>query len=82
MLTGNRLSRIALNDAAYGLPGNAGFGRCYLVSTRHEILSNFDQNLTGTRLRLRKNLNKINPSRVRIPSQFITLCLDVEEKTN
>ena len=23
---------------------NAGFGRCYLVSTRHEILSNIDQN--------------------------------------
>ena len=42
-------------------PRNAGFGRCYLVSTRHEILSNIDRNLTGTRLRLRKNRNKINP---------------------
>ena len=51
-------------------PRNAGFGRCYLVSTRHEILSNIDRNLTGTRLRLRKNRNKINPARVRIPSQF------------
>ena len=47
-----------------------GFGRCYLVSTRHEILSNIDRNLTGTRLRLRKNRNKINPARVRIPSQL------------
>ena len=42
-------------------PRNAGFGRCYLVSTGHEILSNVDRNLTGTRLRLRKNRNKINP---------------------
>ena len=42
---------------------NAGFGRCYLVSTRHEILSNVDRNLTGTQLRLRKNRNKINPAR-------------------
>ena len=25
-------------------PRNAGFGRCYLVSTRHEILSNIDRN--------------------------------------
>ena len=41
-------------------PRNASFGRCYLVSTRHEILSNIDRNLTGTRLRLRKNRNKIN----------------------
>ena len=44
-------------------PRNAGFGRCYLVSTRHEILSNVDRNLTGTQLRLRKNRNKINPAR-------------------
>ena len=42
-------------------PRNAGFGRCYLVSTRHEIPYNIDWNLTGTRLRLRKNRNKINP---------------------
>ena len=54
-------------------PRNAGFGRCYLVSTRHEILSNIDRNLTGTRLRLRKNRNKINPARVRIPSQFYSV---------
>ena len=39
-------------------PRNAGFGRCYLGSTRHEILSNIDRNLTGTRLWLRKNLGK------------------------
>ena len=51
-------------------PRNAGLGRCYLVSTRHEILSNIDRNLTGTLLRLRKNRNKINPARVRIPSSF------------
>ena len=51
-------------------PRNAGFGRCYLVSTRHEIPYNIDRNLTGTRLRLRKNRNKINPARVRIPSQL------------
>ena len=31
-----------------------GFGRCYLMSARHEILSNIHRNLTGTRLRLRK----------------------------
>ena len=40
-------------------PRNAGFGQCYLVSTRHEILSNIGRNLTGTRLRLRKKRNKI-----------------------
>ena len=44
-------------------PKNAGFGRCYLVSTRDEILSNIDRDLTGTQLRLRKNRNKINPAR-------------------
>ena len=44
-------------------PKNAGFGRCYLVSTRHEILSNIDRNLTGTRLRLRKKFTEINKSR-------------------
>ena len=38
-------------------PRNAG---CYLVSTRHEILSNIDRNLTGTRLRLRKNRESAN----------------------
>ena len=53
----------------------ARFGQCYLVSTRHEILSNIDRNLTGTRLRLRKRReklkrNKIDPAWVRIPSQF------------
>ena len=31
-----------------------GFGRCYLMSARHEILCNIHRNLTGTRLRLRK----------------------------
>ena len=36
-----------------------------LSSTRNEILSNIDRNLTGTRLRPRKNRNKINPARVR-----------------
>ena len=36
----------------------AGLGRCYLVSTRQEILSNIDRNITGTRLRLRKKRNK------------------------
>ena len=29
-------------------PRNVGFSRCYLVSTRHEILSNIDRILTGT----------------------------------
>ena len=63
-------------------PRNAGFGRCYLVSTRHEILSNIDRNLTGTRLRLRKNRNKINPARVRIPSQLYCcrLCVSNSKK--
>ena len=60
-------------------PRNAGFGRCYLVSTRHEILSNIDRNLTGTRLRLRKNRNKINPARVRIPSQFYCCHLSLKQ---
>ena len=36
----------------------AGLGRCYLVSTSQEILSNIDRNITGTRLRLRKKRNK------------------------
>ena len=31
-----------------GFPRNAGLGRCYLVSTRNEILSNIDRNLTVT----------------------------------
>ena len=31
---------------------HAGFGRCYLVSTRHEILTCIRRNLTGTRLNL------------------------------
>ena len=35
-------------------PRNAGFGRLCLVSTRHEIQSNIDRNLTGTQLGLRK----------------------------
>ena len=39
-------------------PRKAGFGRCYLVLTRHEILSNINRNLTGTQLRLRKNRNQ------------------------
>ena len=60
-------------------PTNAGSGRCYLVSTRHEILSNIDRNLTGTRLRLRKNRNKINPARVRIPSQFYCCHLSLKQ---
>ena len=60
-------------------PRNAGFGRCYLVSTRHEILSNIDRNLTGTRLRPRKNRNKINPARVRIPSQFYCCHLSLKQ---
>ena len=53
-------------------PRNAGFGRCYLVSTRHEILSNIDQNIvTGTQLRLRKKRNQRNPARVQIPSVLL-----------
>ena len=75
-----RLSCITLNDVAYGLPRNTGFGRCYLVSTRHEILSNIDRNLTGTQLRLRKNRNKINPARVRIPSQFYCCHLSLNQQ--
>ena len=61
-------------------PRNAGFGRCYLVSTRHEILSNIDRNLTGTRLRLRKNRNKINPARVRIPFQLYCCRLSLKQQ--
>ena len=30
-------------------PRNVGFGRCYLVSTRHEILSNINQNTKPNR---------------------------------
>ena len=30
-------------------PRNVGFGRCYLVSTRHEILSNIDRNAKPNR---------------------------------
>ena len=57
-------------------PRNAGFGRCYLVSTRHEIPYNIDRNLTGTRLRLRKNRNKINPATVRIPIPVLLLSFE------
>ena len=31
-----------MSAASYKM--NPGFGRCYLVSTRHEILSNIDRN--------------------------------------
>ena len=61
-------------------PRNAGFGRCYLVSTRPEILSNIDRNLTESQLRLQKNQNKINPTRVRIPSQFYCYHLGLKQK--
>ena len=60
-------------------PRNAGFGRYYLVSTRHEILSNIDRYLTGTLLRLRKKRNKINPARVRIPSWFYCCHLSLKQ---
>ena len=30
-------------------PRNVGFGRCYLVSTRHEIISNIDRNAKPNR---------------------------------
>ena len=57
---------------------NAGFGRCYLVSTRYEILSNIDRNLTGTRLRLRKTeINKCRESANPIP----VLLLSFESQT-
>ena len=44
-------------------PRNAGFGRCYLVSTRHEILFN-DENTkpNGNSTAAQKKLNKINPA--------------------
>ena len=56
-------------------PRNAIFGPCYLVSTRHEILSNIDRNLTGTRLRLRKklNTNKSRESTNPIPALLLSL---------
>ena len=54
-------------------PRKAGFGRCYLVPTRHEILSNIDRNLTGTLLRLRKNRNKINPRESKSHPSFIVV---------
>ena len=34
-------------DCIMVFPRNAGFGRCYFVSTRHGILSNIDRNLIG-----------------------------------
>ena len=59
-------------------PRNAGFGRCYLVSTRYQILSNIDRNLTGTRLRLRKTeINKCRESANPIP----VLLLPFESQT-
>ena len=70
---------IALNDVAYDLPKERWFRSMLLLSTRHEILSNIDRNLTGTRLRLRKNRNKINPARVRIPSQFYCCHLSLKQ---
>ena len=44
-------------------PRNAGFGLCYLVSTRHEILFN-DENTkpNGNSTAAQKKLNKINPA--------------------
>ena len=53
-------------------PRNAGLGRCYLLSTRHEILSNIDWNLTGTRLRLWKK-PKWNKSRESANPSFIAV---------
>ena len=44
--------------------------KSYLTST---------ENLTGTRLRLRKNRNKINPARMRIPSQFYCCHLSLKQ---
>ena len=59
-------------------PRKAGFGRCYLVSKRYEILSNIDRNLTGTRLRLRKTeINKCRESANPIP----VLLLSFESQT-
>ena len=63
----NRLSCIALNDAAYGLSAERWF-RSMLFSgnRRHEILSNIN----------RKNLNEINPARAGIPSlSFIAVII-------
>ena len=53
-------------------PRNVGFGRCYLVSARHQILSNIDRNAKPNRnsAEAPKNLYEINPARVQIPSQF------------
>ena len=59
-------------------PRKAGFGRCYLVSKRYDILSNIDRNLTGTRLRLRKTeINKCRESANPIP----VLLLSFESQT-
>ena len=77
----NRLSCIALNDVAYGLPKERWFrSMLFSVYTSRNWLSNIDRNLTGTRLRLRKNRNKINPARVRIPSQLYCCRLSLKQQ--
>ena len=56
-------------------PRKVGFGPCYLVSKRHEILSNIDRNAkpTGTRLWLQKNLNEMNTARAQILSLAVSV---------
>ena len=75
-----RVSCIALNDVAYGLPKERWFrSMLFIVNTSRNPILNIDQNLTETRLRLRKNRNKINPARVRIPSQFYCCHLSLKQ---
>ena len=62
-------------------PRNAIFGRCYLGSTRHEILSNIDRNLTGTRQRLRKNLNTNKSRESTNPIPVLLLSLESQTLT-
>ena len=69
------ISVFAIFSRGISVLGTSPMFPSYLVSTRREMLSNVDRNakpiVTGTRLRHRKNLNKINPARVRIPSQLL-----------
>ena len=70
-----------MNDVAYGLPKERWFrSMLFSVYTSRNWLSNIDRNLTGTRLRLRKNRNKINPARVRIPSQLYCCRLSLKQQ--
>ena len=71
----NRLSYIALNDVAYGLPKERWFWSMLLSTcqTRHEILSNTDRNLTELGCGLGKTEIKYFPRECESHPSFIAV---------